>query len=268
MNASILIALAVAATAPRSGLVFKALSVDLALPVQKGWRLDPKESRTSPTIPVPGKRCVNLLWFDFLPGASAELTRKLIETESIEVTSAIRRWEERQEGEVQLAGHAATRLALPQMPGRTVYFLSAGGGSLVVQLMAYGGEKPAEECAPSHAEAASALVGSFFAPAVLAKAEALSKTARPPVPRTLEEVPNNLEECFAALEKALGEADIEEMRQGSERGISKHHHGLGMSLRNTWGLWVACRWRSTSMAWAFTTPTTCPRSSSSRSGGT
>lgn len=237
MNASLLAALALLAAAPKPAQTFKAYSADLALPVQQGWRFAPNVFKPNPGIPVPGKKCVNNVWFDFIPGAGVELTRRLIDTETLEVTAAIRRWDERRQSEVQLAGRPAARLELPQMPDRSVYFLAAAGGTLVVQVMALGGEKAAEECAPKHPEAAAALVALFFAPEVLAQAEALSKTVKPPEPKKLDPVPANLEECFAALEKMLKKEDLEALRKGTERDMYKHHLGLGMGLRNSWGLW-------------------------------
>lgn len=212
---------------------FRAETAGLSLPVKKGWRFHPDEYKPSPGVPVAGKRCVNRIWFDFIPGAGRELTRQLIDTESLDVTMAIRRWDERTQTEASLAGHAAARLELPSMPERSVYFLAAAGGALVIQVMAMGGERPADDCGPKQPDAAAALVELFFAPAVLARAESLSKTATPPTPKVLEPVPETLEACFAALEKQLSKDELDAFRASTERELSRYHLGL----RNAWGLW-------------------------------
>lgn len=237
MTSPLLAALAVLAAAPPSeGL--RAESADLALPLPGGWRFEPSTMKTAASIPVAGEKCINRVWFDFIPGASRELTRKLIDTESLRVTMAIRAWDERRETEVAVGGRPAARIELPRLPERSIYVLATAGGSLVIHLMAQG-DVAVEKCAPKHPEAAATLAGLFFAPEVLARAAQLSKSVKPPTPKKLEPVPTNLEECFAALEKKLSKEDLEKMRKGTERDLSAHHFGLGAGMRNAWGLWGA-----------------------------
>ncbi len=54
-------------------------------------------------------------------------------------------------------------------------------------------------------------------------------------------VPKNLDECFSELKKMLNRELIEEMRTGNEADMTQYHHGLGMWLRNNWGLWGGSR---------------------------
>lgn len=48
--------------------------------------------------------------------------------------------------------------------------------------------------------------------------------------------PENLEACFAALDSLLEKSDIDSLRTGTEQDVWRYHHGLGMWLRNEWGL--------------------------------
>jgi len=56
---------------------------------------------------------------------------------------------------------------------------------------------------------------------------------------TVEEVyiPLKLDECFAELDKILSPEAIQEIMDCSEDDLSRFHFGLGMGLRNSWGLW-------------------------------
>ncbi len=56
-------------------------------------------------------------------------------------------------------------------------------------------------------------------------------------------IPGNLEECFAELTRVLPRATIEQMQGGSEAEMARHHLGLGMWMRNQWGLWRGSRLR-------------------------
>ena len=49
--------------------------------------------------------------------------------------------------------------------------------------------------------------------------------------------PANLDECFHALEEGLPQYELDEMRNGSKDDMIRYHHGLGMWMRNNWGLW-------------------------------
>ncbi len=54
-------------------------------------------------------------------------------------------------------------------------------------------------------------------------------------------VPKNLDECFSELKKMLSPELVEEMQTGNEADMAQYHHGLGMWLRNNWGLWSGSR---------------------------
>ena len=54
-------------------------------------------------------------------------------------------------------------------------------------------------------------------------------------------IPINLEDSFVQLLVLLDPADIETMRSGSESDMGQYHFGLGMWMRNSWGLWGGSR---------------------------
>jgi len=51
-------------------------------------------------------------------------------------------------------------------------------------------------------------------------------------------VPGTIEECFAELEKLLDEEELEEFKKAEESELALYHFGLGMWIRNNWGLWL------------------------------
>jgi hypothetical protein len=50
-------------------------------------------------------------------------------------------------------------------------------------------------------------------------------------------VPKKLNECFAQLNAELDPKVIKKIKEGSENDLSQYHFGLGMWIRNKWGLW-------------------------------
>jgi len=54
-------------------------------------------------------------------------------------------------------------------------------------------------------------------------------------------IPKDLEDCFQELKSMLHPSLIQEMKSGSERDMVKYHLGLGMWVRNNWGLWKGSR---------------------------
>jgi hypothetical protein len=50
-------------------------------------------------------------------------------------------------------------------------------------------------------------------------------------------IPNTLAETYPALEKIFKEEGLAKIRAGTEDDIGHLHFGLGMFLRNNWGLW-------------------------------
>ena len=50
-------------------------------------------------------------------------------------------------------------------------------------------------------------------------------------------IPRDLDDCFARLEEILQPEDVEMMKSGTEDDMIQYHFGLGMWMRNNWGLW-------------------------------
>jgi len=57
-------------------------------------------------------------------------------------------------------------------------------------------------------------------------------------------IPKNLGDCMVTLDQLLKPKDIDNIRElDNPSEMSKYHHGLGMYLRNNWGLWGGSRLR-------------------------
>lgn len=54
-------------------------------------------------------------------------------------------------------------------------------------------------------------------------------------------IPKDLNDSFVQLKKLLKPKDIEKMRRGTEDDMIEYHFGLGMWMRNNWGLWKGSR---------------------------
>ena len=55
-------------------------------------------------------------------------------------------------------------------------------------------------------------------------------------------IPKDLGECFMELDKMLPEIDRKEMAALTDKSeMIRYHMGLGMRLRNIWGLWGGSR---------------------------
>ncbi len=54
-------------------------------------------------------------------------------------------------------------------------------------------------------------------------------------------IPRDLDDCFIQLKKLLSPEDIEKIKNGTEDDLHKYHFGLGMQMRNGWGLWAGSR---------------------------
>jgi len=54
-------------------------------------------------------------------------------------------------------------------------------------------------------------------------------------------IPKDLDDCFDRLKKILKPEELAEMKNGTEREMSQYHFGLGMWMRNNWGLWKGGR---------------------------
>ncbi|MEI8349971.1 MAG: DUF6794 domain-containing protein [Candidatus Omnitrophota bacterium] len=54
-------------------------------------------------------------------------------------------------------------------------------------------------------------------------------------------IPKDLEECFKELKTMLQPSLVAEMKAKPEKEMIGYHHGLGMWIRNNWGLWSDSR---------------------------
>ncbi len=54
-------------------------------------------------------------------------------------------------------------------------------------------------------------------------------------------IPENLEDCFAELKRMLHPDLVERMKSAPESDLIQYHFGLGMWIRNQWGLWGESR---------------------------
>jgi hypothetical protein len=50
-------------------------------------------------------------------------------------------------------------------------------------------------------------------------------------------VPSTLPECFVALERVLPKEKLLELKSCKKKDLIMYHMGLGMWMRNSWGLW-------------------------------
>ena len=51
-------------------------------------------------------------------------------------------------------------------------------------------------------------------------------------------IPSDIQDCFQELDKMLTPSVRESFRTSDESGLFKYHFGLGMWIRNNWGLWI------------------------------
>jgi hypothetical protein len=54
-------------------------------------------------------------------------------------------------------------------------------------------------------------------------------------------IPKDLDDCFVQMKKLLKPEDVEKMKSGTEDDMIQYHFGLGMWIRNNWGLWGGSR---------------------------
>jgi len=54
-------------------------------------------------------------------------------------------------------------------------------------------------------------------------------------------IPANLEECFVELKKTLTPEQLTEFKNKKGNELADVHFGLGMWIRNNWGLWQKSR---------------------------
>jgi hypothetical protein len=50
-------------------------------------------------------------------------------------------------------------------------------------------------------------------------------------------IPKDLDECFVRLKAMLSPHDVERIKRGDEHDMTQYHFGLGLWMRNNWGLW-------------------------------
>jgi len=54
-------------------------------------------------------------------------------------------------------------------------------------------------------------------------------------------IPKDLADCFVQLEKMLRPGNIAHIRNATEDDLSLEHFGLGLWMRDNWGLWGRSR---------------------------
>ena len=201
----------------------------------------PGEARKA-LVPPASESCKSFVWFDYVWAASVDYARKLVDTESLGVRT-LPTWAERQYSDVRLGGRRAVQLRrVPVEPDRSpyhvressIYLLEAAGGVLLIHVLSESYHPLA--CLPLHEKPAAELADAFFSPAVLAQAERLSRALRPPPLREARPVPRTLEESFVFLEKGLSAEDVETLRSTPEYDLGRYHFGVGIWMRNNWGL--------------------------------
>jgi hypothetical protein len=54
-------------------------------------------------------------------------------------------------------------------------------------------------------------------------------------------IPSDLQDCFKQLDKLMSSAEKQSFKSASENSLSSYHMGLGLWMRNNWGLWKGSR---------------------------
>jgi hypothetical protein len=68
------------------------------------------------------------------------------------------------------------------------------------------------------------------------KDDELTPTPDPNSP-TKVYIPTNLQDCFQELDRMLPASVVKSVRLSTEADLLHQHFGLGMWMRNNWGLW-------------------------------
>ncbi len=225
-----------------TGGVLEAATAPLAVPLPHGWKLARAGEPRKALVPSASESCKSFVWFDYVWAVSVDYARKLIDTESLGVRT-LPTWAERQYTDVRLGGRHAVQLRrVPVQPDRSpyhvressIYLVEAAGGVLLVHVLSESYHPLA--CLPLHERPAAELAAAFFAPSVLEQAEHLSRRLRPPPLREARPVPRTLEESLVFLENGLTAEDVETLRSTGEHDLGRYHFGIGIWIRNNWGL--------------------------------
>ena len=184
------------------------------------------------------------IWFDFFPNIDIDYAHRLVKTESIYVTAAIRAWTECDETQLTLQHQAARELACVfGSQYRHIYLVDVERGVVVIQCFANFRDDDADEAMTwEHRANATELVHAFVNSDVLSEenVEAM-EDVEPPELKPERFIPRNIDECVAELKKILEPEQIEKIAADEERKMIMYHHGLGTFLRNNWGLWSDSR---------------------------
>jgi hypothetical protein len=184
--------------------------------------------------------CSKGLRFDFVPAVAVAYAKELMSTEALKVTEGIRYWMEISESEVVLAGHRALELTLElanEYRQSRVYLVPLAGGVLVIATWANRLGDGSDQCDVHSLDAAGLLMNFASDETNLHRAEELSATMEPPPIREIEPLPTNLDECYEALRHLLNPEELQDFQAKSEDELSEYHFGLGLWMRNNWGLW-------------------------------
>jgi hypothetical protein len=88
--------------------------------------------------------------------------------------------------------------------------------------------------------AAGVLVCALMHPRAGAQTEQDSPPAQA-APESEIYIPSDLDDAMTQLDRILRSEDLDTMRTGTEDDMAQYHFGLGMWLRNNWGLWAGSR---------------------------
>jgi hypothetical protein len=84
---------------------------------------------------------------------------------------------------------------------------------------------------------------SIFSLPVQAQNRSDDRITPTPDPKSKYEVyiPKDLDDCFTELKKMLPSKVLKKIREKNEEDMIEYHMGLGLWLRNNWGLWGGSR---------------------------
>ena len=83
-------ALAMSVGGTAAAKTFQSSNGEFTLPLPEGWRL--RDNIPREMVIIGDADCLNLLRFDYIPAATLEHAKRLIETESLTITDAFHYW--------------------------------------------------------------------------------------------------------------------------------------------------------------------------------
>lgn len=80
----------------------------------------------------------------------------------------------------------------------------------------------------------------LFTPGCERRTYSITPTQDPNQPGQIY-IPTDINDCFVELERMLTPKFVSRLKKGSQEDLIEHHMGLGMWMRNNWGLWRESR---------------------------